>query len=42
MWQQVDAPEYHKGFVGGAVLSALLIVTALVVRVFHKREIKQK
>lgn len=42
MWQQVDAPQYHKGFVGGAVLSALLIVTALGVRWLHNREIRQK
>jgi ACS family pantothenate transporter-like MFS transporter len=42
MWQQVDAPQYHKGFVGGAVLSGLLIVTALVVRFLHNRELAQK
>jgi ACS family pantothenate transporter-like MFS transporter len=42
MWQQVNAPQYHKGFVGGAVLSGLLIVTALVVGFLHNRELEQK
>lgn len=40
IWQQVDAPRYHKGFIGGSVISSLLIVTALLTRFLHKKEIE--
>ncbi len=42
VWQQVDAPEYHKGFVTSACLAAAMIVTALVIRVLWKRELARK
>ncbi len=42
VWQQVDAPRYHKGFVTSACLSAAMIVTALVIRVVWKREQAKK
>jgi len=38
VWQQVDAPRYHKGYVTMIFLSAALIVTALVIRVLHKKQ----
>lgn len=42
VWQQIDAPRYHKGFVTSACLSAAMIVTALVTRVLWKRELAKK
>ena len=42
IWQQVDAPRYHKGFIGGSIISALLICTAFLTRFLHNREIQQK
>jgi MFS transporter, ACS family, pantothenate transporter len=42
VWQQVDAPRYHRGFVTSACLSAGMIVTAMVIRVLWKRELAQK
>ena len=32
VWQQVDAPEYHKGYITVSVISSILIITALVTR----------
>jgi MFS transporter, ACS family, pantothenate transporter len=42
VWQQVDAPEYHRGFVTSACLAAAMIVTALTIRVLWKRELAKK
>ncbi|KAI1478007.1 MFS general substrate transporter [Daldinia eschscholtzii] len=42
IWQQVDGPRYHKGFVTMVFLGAGLIVTALTIRVLHHRERAQK
>ncbi|KAI1609153.1 retrograde regulation protein 2 [Exophiala viscosa] len=42
VWQQVDAPQYHKGFVTSACLSGALIVCALAIRVLWKRELARK
>ncbi|EXJ70701.1 uncharacterized protein A1O5_05691 [Cladophialophora psammophila CBS 110553] len=42
VWQQIDAPRYHKGFVTSACLSAGMIVSALVIRVLWKRELARK
>jgi len=39
VWQQVDAPQYQKGFITVSCLSFLLIVTALTIRVLAKRQI---
>lgn len=38
VWQQVEAPEYQKGFITVSFLSASLIVTALTIRVLYARE----
>lgn len=38
VWQQVDAPEYRKGFITVTVLSVILIISTFVVRFLHKRE----
>lgn len=42
VWQQVDAPEYHKGYITVTCLSVLLIGTAFLVRYLHRRQIAQK
>lgn len=42
IWQQVEAPEYHKGFVSVSFISGLMIVLALVVKVMWKRELEKK
>ncbi|KAI1310175.1 MFS general substrate transporter [Xylaria venustula] len=42
VWQQVDSPQYHKGFISMIVLSAALIVTAFVTRFLHHRERSRK
>ena len=39
VWQQIDAPRYHRGFVTSACLSAAMIVTAFVVRFIGKRDL---
>jgi ACS family pantothenate transporter-like MFS transporter len=39
VWQQVDAPEYRKGYITITFLSAALIATALVTRSLHVREL---
>ena len=39
VWQQVDAPQYQKGFITVSVLSVLLIVAAFVTRYLFKRQI---
>ena len=38
VWQQVDAPEYRKGFITVTVLSILLIIFTFLVRSLHKKE----
>jgi ACS family pantothenate transporter-like MFS transporter len=38
IWRQVEAPQYHKGFTGVSVISAILILTALIVKFLHRRE----
>ncbi|KAI1100163.1 MFS general substrate transporter [Jackrogersella minutella] len=42
IWQQVDAPQYHKGFVTMVFIAAGLIVTSLTIRVLHHRELAKK
>lgn len=41
VWQQVDAPEYQKGYITVTFLSAALIATAFVIRGLQKRENKK-
>ncbi|CAI7634039.1 unnamed protein product [Penicillium palitans] len=38
VWQQVDGPEYQKGFITVTVLSVILIISIFVVRFLHNRE----
>lgn len=38
VWQQVDAPQYRKGFITATVLSVILIVTAFVIRALQHKE----
>ncbi|KAL2702049.1 hypothetical protein AAEP93_006347 [Penicillium crustosum] len=38
VWQQVDGPEYQRGFITVTVLSVILIISTFVVRFLHKRE----
>jgi hypothetical protein len=38
VWQQVDAPEYRKGFITVTVMSVILIATTLTIRVLENRE----
>lgn len=42
IWQQVEAPNYRKGFVTITFLSAALIVTAFTIRILHARELAQE
>ncbi|KAF2735739.1 MFS general substrate transporter [Polyplosphaeria fusca] len=42
VWQQVEAPQYQKGFITISCLSFSLIVTALTIRVLHAREIAKR
>lgn len=38
VWQQVDAPQYRKGFITVSVLSLILILTTFAIRILWKRE----
>jgi hypothetical protein len=38
VWQQVDAPKYHKGFITVTILSVLLIIFSFTIRFLHKKE----
>ena len=42
VWQQVDAPEYRKGYITVSCLSAGMIVTAVVIRQLWRREMAGK
>lgn len=42
VWQQVDAPEYQKGFITVTVLSVLLIIFTFLVRFLHQKEKLEK
>ncbi|KAG9741417.1 putative MFS transporter Liz1/Seo1, partial [Aureobasidium melanogenum] len=42
VWQQVDAPQYQKGFITVSCLSVCIIITALGTRFLHKREIQRE
>ncbi|KAL9087499.1 MAG: hypothetical protein Q9165_006610 [Trypethelium subeluteriae] len=38
VWQQVDAPNYRKGYITVTILSLILILTAFATRYLHERE----
>lgn len=42
VWQQVDGPQYQKGFITMVFLAVGLIVTSLTIRVLHHRERAKK
>jgi ACS family pantothenate transporter-like MFS transporter len=42
VWRQVEAPQYRKGFITVAFLSATLIATALSIRLLHAREVVKR
>lgn len=42
VWQQVDAPQYHKGFITSACLDAAMIVVAIVIRYLWRWEKAKK
>jgi ACS family pantothenate transporter-like MFS transporter len=42
IWQQVDAPRYHKGFVTLPFITAAFMVTALVIRAFYEKKEGQR
>ena len=42
VWQQVDAPEYRKGYIFVTSLSAGMIAMAFIIRNLWRRDIKQK
>jgi ACS family pantothenate transporter-like MFS transporter len=41
VWQQVEAPNYRKGFITVTCLSGALIVTAFTIRLLHARELSK-
>lgn len=41
VWQQIDAPEYHKGYVAVSILSAILIIGTFVTRSLHHSQIRR-
>lgn len=42
VWQQVDAPRYHKGFITATAMSGVMIVVCFVVRALNKRDVARK
>ncbi|CAJ2507337.1 Uu.00g085230.m01.CDS01 [Anthostomella pinea] len=38
IWQQVDSPQYQKGFITMVVVAAAMIITAFTIRFLHHRE----
>lgn len=42
VWQQVDAPQYRKGFIAVTILSVILIGTTLWIRVLDLKERRVK
>ena len=41
VWQQTDAPEYQKGYITAVFISALMIVTAFIIRRLHRMQDKR-
>lgn len=38
VWQQIDAPKYHKGFITASCEQVLFVVIIIVMAVLHSRE----
>ena len=41
VWQQIDAPQYRKGFITLTFLSAALIGTGFITKALHRAQIKR-
>ncbi|KAL5355530.1 major facilitator superfamily domain-containing protein [Aspergillus floccosus] len=41
VWQQIDAPQYRKGFITVTIMSVILIATTLTIRVLQHKEDSQ-
>ena len=41
VWQQVDAPQYRKGFITITFLSSLMIATSFTTKALHRRQIRR-
>ena len=41
VWQQVDAPQYRKGFITITFLSALMIATSFSTKALHQRQLRR-
>lgn len=37
VWQQVDGPQYRKGFITVSILSGILIITTVAIRVLERK-----
>jgi hypothetical protein len=42
VWQQVDAPEYRKGFITVSCISLVLIITTFVIRHLDHKESRRR
>ena len=38
VWQQIDAPEYRKGYITLVVMAVLLVITTFTIRELERRE----
>ena len=41
VWQQIDAPQYRKGFITLTFLSAALIGTGIITKALHRAQIRR-
>ena len=41
VWQQIEAPQYRKGFITITVLSFLMIITGFTIKILQKYQIRQ-
>ena len=39
VWQQVDAPQYRKGFITVTIMSVILIITTGAIRVLERGKV---
>lgn len=40
VWQQVDAPQYRKGFITVSIMSVILIITTFTIRVLQRGKVR--
>lgn len=41
IWQQVDGPKYHKGFITASCFSVAAVFAILAARSLHKRDLRR-